>query len=207
MWNFRGVRRTTQVKRKMQTIQPGLPYAVVTGGHICKALLPCGVIQEEVHLAEKRNVKRFPGRPFQIGFQCWSCRELWWTYYPGKQASCVASRPDTSCFSGTLGRLSLGLHQFISPTKATSCVSPHKVGKTPHFFCVRELLRKFNSNLPSIVQCFSCLQTLHWCKHVWKNGYHYCACGLCDQSHATSQAHPSNHTPNSCCKWKYLLFL
>ena len=72
-----------------------------------------------------------------------------------------ASRLDTSCFSGTLGRLSLGLHQFISPTKATSCVSPHKVGKTPHFFCVRELLRKFNSNFPSIVQCFSCLQTLH----------------------------------------------
>lgn len=49
--------------KKMQTNRPGLPYAVVTGGHICKALLPCGVIQEEVHLAEKRNVKRFPGRP------------------------------------------------------------------------------------------------------------------------------------------------
>ena len=50
--------------KKMQTNQPRLPYAVVTGGHICKALLPCGVIQEEVHLAEKRrNVKRFPGRP------------------------------------------------------------------------------------------------------------------------------------------------
>lgn len=100
------------------------------------------------------------------------CREFWWTYYPTqtipwKTSKLVASRLDTSCFSGTLGRPSLGLHQFISPTKATSCVSPHKVGKIPHFFCVRELLKKFNSNLPSIVFCVFLPETLHWCKHVW----------------------------------------
>lgn len=74
MWKFRGVWRTTQVKRKMQTIQPGLPYAVVTGGHICKALLPCGVIQEEVHLAECQTIPWSPNARV--------CREFWWTYYP-----------------------------------------------------------------------------------------------------------------------------
>ena len=75
------------MKRKMQTIQPGLPYAVVTGGHICKALLPCGVIQEEVHLAEKRNVKRFPGRPMLEFVENFDGRITLLKRFPGKQAS------------------------------------------------------------------------------------------------------------------------
>ena len=185
--------------KKMQTNQPGLPYAVVTGGHICKALLPCGVIQEEVHLAEKRrNVKRFPGRPKdgvsmleypRVLILAWRRGRIALLKLPGKHDSFASTRKPSQDW----------IHQVFQVLweliiwKTFPWVTSVHISHQSHFMLASQSW-KDSISFVGVNSWENSIKTLQHCLLLYCQclsfaliqicvgyGYHHCAFGLCQK--------------------------